>query len=67
MAKQYFSLSRGQIDQGPAAVAQASSDPSADIAVYIDDTVGWTDLEVQQAMEQLFNAVIGKTNVIGGV
>lgn len=53
MAMQFIGFDRGAILGEDALTTGTSSTATLDIEVRIDDTVGWTTLEIEDAMERI--------------
>lgn len=53
MAMQYIGLNRGAITTEDNLTVGTSTTATLDIEVRIDDTVGWTSVEIEQAMDQI--------------
>lgn len=53
MAMQYIGLDRGSLAQDDALTIGTSSTATLDIELRIDDTVGWTSLELEDAHERI--------------
>ena len=53
MAMQYIGMDRGAIVNDDSLTVGTSTTATLDIEVRIDDTVGWTSLELDDAMERI--------------